>query len=89
MIPVNRAAWYPRRRMTPLKCWRHEQRPGELGDSPRYVRALAESRSCWRCRLLAGLARTAYIFGLERSKVLGWLVRPLTNDPEGFVDSVR
>lgn len=39
--------------MTPLKCARHELRPGELGDSPRYVRALKESRTCWRCRLLA------------------------------------
>jgi hypothetical protein len=39
--------------MTPMKCSKHELRPGEPGDSPRYLRALRESQTCWRCRLLA------------------------------------
>jgi hypothetical protein len=39
--------------MTPQKCKRHELRPGEFADSERYTRALAESRHCWRCLLLA------------------------------------
>jgi len=39
--------------MTPMKCSKHELRPGELADSPRYTRALVESRTCLRCRLLA------------------------------------
>jgi len=46
--------------MTPIKCWKHELRPGELADSARYTRALVESRTCWRCRVLAVLARIAY-----------------------------
>lgn len=39
--------------MTPIRCNKHELRPGELGDSPRYLQALREYQSCWRCRVLA------------------------------------
>jgi len=46
--------------MTPSKCSRHELRPGELGDSPRYLRALVESRTCWRCRARVALAVAIY-----------------------------
>jgi hypothetical protein len=46
--------------VTPRKCARHELQPGELGDSPRYERALVESRTCWRCRGLAVLAVVVY-----------------------------
>lgn len=63
--------------MTPMKCWRHEQWPSELGDSPRYLRALAESRRCWRCRLIAEVAGAAHRVGLEHSRLLGKMLRPL------------
>lgn len=46
--------------MTPVKCSVHELRPGEYADSPRYTRALVESRTCVRCRLLAVLAVWSY-----------------------------
>jgi hypothetical protein len=48
--------------MTPVKCTRHELRPGELGDSPRYVQALRDSLTCWRCRALAIVALVRYRF---------------------------
>ena len=46
--------------MTPMKCSKHELQPGELADSPRYTRALRESLTCWRCRLLAVRAHVKY-----------------------------
>ena len=46
--------------MTPMKCQKHELRPGEFADSPRYTRALIESQTCWRCRVLATLALAAW-----------------------------
>lgn len=54
--------------MTPMKCWKHEQRLNELGDSPRYLRALVESRTCWRCRMLAVIARVAWSLDTEEHK---------------------
>lgn len=39
--------------MTPRKCSKHELRPGELADGPRYTRALIESRTCLSCQWLA------------------------------------
>lgn len=46
--------------MTPKKCDKHELQPGEMGDSPRYERAMIESLSCLRCRALAVAANIAY-----------------------------
>ena len=46
--------------MTPRKCDEHELRPGEYADSPRYERALIESRSCWKCKARAIVAQAAY-----------------------------
>jgi len=54
--------------MTPPKCAEHELRPGEFGDSPRYVRALVESRTCWRCRLLEVRARIVWRWRLELTR---------------------
>jgi hypothetical protein len=48
--------------MTPAKCARHEYRPGEFADGPRYTRALLESRTCWRCHVKAFFARIVYRF---------------------------
>ncbi len=42
--------------MTPPKCAKHEYRPGEFADGPRYTQALRDSLTCWRCRALAVLA---------------------------------
>jgi hypothetical protein len=39
-----------------VKCPKHELRPGEVADSPRYTRAMREQYRCWRCRLLAIMA---------------------------------
>lgn len=52
--------------MTPRKCAVHEYRPGEAADGPRYTRALAESRTCWRCRALALWARVAFALSRRR-----------------------
>jgi hypothetical protein len=52
--------------MTPLKCARHEMRFGELADSERYTKALRDSQRCWRCRVLAVLARFAWKLSHER-----------------------
>lgn len=46
--------------MTPRKCEKHEQRPGERADSARYAQALRDSVSCWRCRALAAVAVLSY-----------------------------
>jgi len=42
--------------MTPRKCDEHELRLGEFADSPRYTKALEESKTCWRCRLWVAVA---------------------------------
>jgi hypothetical protein len=44
----------------------HEYRPGEAADGPRYSRALVESQTCWRCRVLAVFARLAYALSGSR-----------------------
>jgi hypothetical protein len=57
--------------MTPVKCRRHELRPGELGDSPRYVQALRDARSCWRCGWLARVAIAKYRWDQRIVRVVG------------------
>jgi hypothetical protein len=52
--------------MTPAKCARHELQPGELADSARYMRAMRESASCWRCRAIAVVARLLWALGGAR-----------------------
>jgi hypothetical protein len=54
--------------MTPAKCTRHELRPGELADGPRYTAALREVLTCPDCRELAGRAE-------ERWATVQWLRR--------------
>jgi hypothetical protein len=45
--------------MTPIKCNKHTLRPGEYGDSERYLRVLRDPPKCWRCRCLVALAYVA------------------------------
>lgn len=54
--------------MTPIKCSKHELRPGELADGPRYSRALVESLTCVDCQMLGAIAD-------ERWTILVWLRR--------------
>lgn len=51
--------------MTPPKCFRHEYRPGELADGPRYTQALIDSQTCWHCRILAWRARLLWALGVR------------------------
>lgn len=55
--------------MTPLKCTKHELRPGELADGTALQpRALRESLTCVDCQMLGAIAD-------ERWRILVWLRR--------------
>lgn len=60
--------------MTPNKCKEHEYRPGEFADGPRYTQALKDSRSCWRCKILAVFAHIQYRIDIARGRV-PWMIK--------------